>query len=75
MTLQLYGISKNDAKKNPVELFQRDVEKKKVFIRYWQMKLQDLLDTDTETYGIRRLIQAFFPHILECIAAIKFDRA
>ncbi len=26
MTLQLYPISKNDAKKNPVEDFQRDVE-------------------------------------------------
>jgi hypothetical protein len=33
MTLQLYGISKNDAKKNPAEQFQRDVEKKEVFMR------------------------------------------
>jgi hypothetical protein len=28
MTLQLYGISKNDAKQNPAEYFQRDVENK-----------------------------------------------
>ena len=29
MTLQLYTNNKNDAKKNPVEIFQRDVENKK----------------------------------------------
>jgi hypothetical protein len=28
MTLQLYANSKNDAKKNPAEDFQRDVENK-----------------------------------------------
>jgi len=30
MALQLYGFSKNDAKKNPAEYFQRDVEKKRI---------------------------------------------
>jgi hypothetical protein len=75
MVLQLYGISKNDAKKNPVEQFQRDVENKEVFIRYIKTELQFLPCTDTETYGIGCLIKTFFPHILHSIAAIEFYRA
>jgi hypothetical protein len=37
MALQLYTISKDDTTENPVEDFQRDVENKKVFIRYFEM--------------------------------------
>jgi len=34
MALQLYAISKNDAKKNPAEFIQRDVEKKNYFTAF-----------------------------------------
>jgi len=70
MTLQLYGISKNDAKKNPVEDFQRDVEKNKVIVRNNNVNLQFLPTTDTESYGIGRHIKSFLPHILESIASV-----
>jgi hypothetical protein len=37
--LQLYSISKNGAKKNPAEDFQRDGENKKVYIRNYNMSV------------------------------------
>jgi hypothetical protein len=72
MTLQLYQISKNDAKKNPAEDFQRDVENNKVIIRIDKEFLQFLPATDTESYGIGCHIKSFLPHILKGIASVQF---
>jgi hypothetical protein len=69
MALQFYTFSKNDAKKNPVEDFQRDVDNLKGY--HWEVDRDYFLPAaETESNGVWCLVKAFVPHAVHCIAAI-----